>query len=166
MPVREEKSSNEHTIPGHRHKTLSAYYPKLYTLHDYILSAPTSSSSRVLLETDSEQYRNLVQATLCAPSPDTILPGSNGEVWGTQQELVDRIVGEIARRSARLDIKDVLVTSDKVSFTLLISLEVADEQYASHDMPVNMARAAAGSGTANGPAAILRSRPWRILRAR
>ena len=99
---------------GHRHKTLSAYYPRLYTLHNYLLSAPTSSSSRVLLESDSEEYRQLVQGTLCAPTGDTPLSGWNGEVYGTQQEVVDRVVGEIAKRSARLDIKDVLVTSDKV----------------------------------------------------
>lgn len=60
------------------------------------------------------EYRQLVQDTLCAPTGDTTPPGLNGEVYGTQQEVVDRVIGEIARRSARLDIKDVLVTSDKV----------------------------------------------------
>lgn len=104
-------------MPGHRHKTLSAYYPRLYTLRDYVLSAPTTSHSRVLLDTDtdSKDYRLLIQGTLCAiHSEDEAMPQYPREVWGTQQELVDRIVGEIARRSAKVDIKDVLVTSDKV----------------------------------------------------
>jgi hypothetical protein len=100
----------------YRHKTLSAYYPRLYTLHDYLLSAPISSSSSVLLSTDGDDYRRLVEQTICAlrhDSPVLSLNGS-GSRRGTQQELVDSITAEVSRRSSREGIKDILVSSDKV----------------------------------------------------
>jgi hypothetical protein len=103
----------------YRHKTLSAYYPHLYTLHDYLLTAPRSSTSTIISATDSDEYKRLIQETVCgcrlAPQD---LP-SKGEVWGTQQEIVNRVLGEVARRCAREGIKDVLISSDKVSYGLL-----------------------------------------------
>jgi len=102
----------------YRHKTLSAYYPHLYTLHDYLLTAPRSSTSTFILATDSDEYKRLIQETVCAcrQAPQD-LP-SKGEVWGTQQEIVNRVLGEVARRSAREGTKDVLISSDKVSYGL------------------------------------------------
>jgi len=102
----------------YRHKTLSAYYPHLYTLHDYLLSAPRSSTSAIISATDSDEYKRLIRETVCACRlPPQDLP-SKGEVWGTQQEIVNRVLGEVARRCAREGIKDVLISSDKVSYSL------------------------------------------------
>ena len=102
-----------------RHKTLSAYYTHLYTLHDYLLTAPRSSTSPIILETDSAEYKRLIRKTICATrtSPEHLPP--KGELWGTQQELVDRVLGEVAKRCAREGIKDVLISSDKVSCFIL-----------------------------------------------
>jgi hypothetical protein len=102
----------------YRHKTLSAYYPHLYTLHDYLLTAPRSSTSAIISATDSDEYKRLIQETVCACrlAPQD-LP-SKGEVWGTQQEIVNRVLGEVARRCTKEGIKDVLISSDKVSFSL------------------------------------------------
>jgi len=102
----------------YRHKTLSAYYPHLYTLHDYLLTAPTSSTSAIISATDSDEYERLIQETVCAcRQPPQDLP-SKCEVSGTQQEIVNRVLGEVARRCAREGIKDVLISSDKVSYSL------------------------------------------------
>ena len=100
----------------YRHKTLSAYYPHLYTLHDYLLTAPRSSTSAIVSATDSDEYKRLIQVTVCACrlAPQDLPP--KGEVWGTQQEIVNRVLGEVARRCAREAIKDVLISSDKVSY--------------------------------------------------
>jgi hypothetical protein len=102
-----------------RHKTLSAYYPHLYTLHNYLLTAPRSSTSTIISDNDSDEYKRLIQETVCACriAPHDLT--SKGEVWGTQQENVNRVLGEVARRCAREGTKDVLISSDKVSFVLL-----------------------------------------------
>lgn len=99
----------------YKHKTLSAYYPHLFTLHDYLHTAPSSSTTSIVSETDSIEYKRLVQETICASriTPDSLPP--KVEVWGTQHEVVDRVLGEVARRCARQGIKDVLVSGDKVS---------------------------------------------------
>jgi hypothetical protein len=103
----------------YRHKTLSAYYPHLYTLHDYLLTAPRASTSTIISATDSDDYRRLIQDTVCACRLAPRDLPSKGEVWGTQQETVNRVLGEVARRCAREGIKDVLIYSDKVSYSLI-----------------------------------------------
>lgn len=100
----------------HRHKTLSAYYPRLQTLKDYLLSAPGSSRPRVVLEKDPDEYKRLVRETLCAiPGYEVSCPPCGTcDAIGTQQELIDGIIGEISRRSLSKDVKDVLIAGDKV----------------------------------------------------
>ena len=102
----------------YRHKNLSAYYPHLYTLHDYLLTAPRSSTSAIISDNDSDDYKRLIQETVCACRLDPGNLPAKGEVWGTQQEIVNRVLGEVARRCAREGIKDVLISSDKVSYSL------------------------------------------------
>jgi hypothetical protein len=103
----------------YRHKTLSAYYPHLYTLHDYLLTAPRSSTSNIISDNDSDEYKRLIQETVCACRITPQDLPSKGEVWGTQQEIVNRVLGEVARRCAREGTKNVLISSDKVSFVHL-----------------------------------------------
>jgi hypothetical protein len=98
-----------------KHKTLSAYYPHLSTLHDYLLTAPRSSTTSIIQETDTDEYKRLVLETVCATRSTPVNLPSKGDVWGTQQEIVDRVLGEVSRRCAREGIKDVLISSDKVS---------------------------------------------------
>jgi hypothetical protein len=99
------------------HKTLSAYYTRLHTAHDYLLSFPRSSSSStaLILPTDNEEYKRLVLDTVCALGPDAPMSCPSSGTRGSQQEVVDRIISEVARRSNREGIKDVLVSGDKVS---------------------------------------------------
>lgn len=109
-------STQAPTPRQHRHKTLSAYYPHLHTLHDYLLSAPASSQRRVLLESDNEEYKRLVLGALCGTSADVLLPAVSHEVsTATQQEVVDRVIAEVARKCLREDTKDVLISGNKVS---------------------------------------------------
>jgi hypothetical protein len=98
-----------------RHKTLSAYCPHLITLHDYILTAPRPSTSSIILETDSDEYKRLVLETICASRAAPVNLPPKCESWGSHQEVVDRILMEIARRCTRKGKKDVLISSDKVS---------------------------------------------------
>jgi len=102
----------------YRHKTLSAYFTHLNTLHDYLLTAPTSSTSAIISDDDSDEYKRFIQETVCAcrSAPQDLPP--KREVWGTQQEIVNRVLGEVARRCAREGIKDVLISSDKLSYSL------------------------------------------------
>jgi hypothetical protein len=117
--INSEKSILDTEKKEYRHKTLSAYYPHLYTLHDYLLTAPRSSTSTIISDHDSDEYKRLIQETVCGcRSAPQDMP-SKGEVWGTQQEIVNRVLGEVARRCAREGIKDVLISSDKVSYGLL-----------------------------------------------
>lgn len=98
-----------------RHKTLSAYYPNLITLHDYILTAPGPSISGVIQESDTDEYKHLVKETICAFRTSVGDRPPKGVASGSHQEVVDRVLVEVARRCTRDGKKDVLISSDKVS---------------------------------------------------
>jgi hypothetical protein len=112
----QERQEDRHEPNQVRHKTLSAYYPHLVTLHDYILTAPRPSTSAVILETDSDEYKRLILETICATRIASVDLSPKCESWGSHQEVVDRILVEVARRCTREGKKDVLISSDKVSF--------------------------------------------------
>lgn len=97
-----------------RHKTLSAYYPNLITLHDYILTAPGPSTSGVIQESDTDEYKHLVKETICAFRTTVVDLPPKGMASGSHQEMVDRVLVEVARRCTREGKKDVLISSDKV----------------------------------------------------
>lgn len=97
-----------------RHKTLSAYYSDLITLHDYILTAPGPSTSAIIQKSDTDEYKHLVKETICAFRTSVVDLPPKGVASGSHQEVVDKVLVEVARRCTREGKKDVLISSDKV----------------------------------------------------
>jgi len=97
-----------------RHKTLSAYYPNLITLRDYILTAPGPSTSAIIQESDTDEYKHLVKETICAFRISVVDLPPKGVALGSHQEVFDRVLVEVARRCTREGKKNVLISSDKV----------------------------------------------------
>ena len=97
-----------------RHKTLSAYYPNLITIHDYILTAPGPSTAAIIQESDTDEYKHLIKETICAFRTSVEGLSSKGVSQGSHQEVVDRVLVEVARRCMREGKKNVLISSDKV----------------------------------------------------
>jgi hypothetical protein len=53
-----------------QHATLSAYYPTLLSLHDYLRCLlPQESWSALMTDRDSDSYRNMLHETVAAPCP-------------------------------------------------------------------------------------------------
>lgn len=99
-----------------RHKTLSAYYDQLQTLGAYLTSG--EDLDRLVCEGDAPEYQDLLKNTICA-FPDGTLsrPSVNpNDIYGTQQDLIDRILLELRRCSrTRREGKNVLLAGDRVS---------------------------------------------------
>ncbi|KAK8849571.1 hypothetical protein IAR55_004906 [Kwoniella newhampshirensis] len=144
-----------------RHKTLSAYYGSIQTLHSYILCETGGQSP--LQQDDIELYRHLIDSTLCAfrneddASKARIRPGAGGEKHGegsrSQQEAIDRILRELGRQSIKEGDggKNVLVSGSR---------------YPAVDLPINPNRPQVENRHVHSPSSVLRSLPWRILRTR
>jgi hypothetical protein len=101
-----------------KHKTLSSYYPHLYTLRDYILLSTKSSLPRALLflPSDPPEYGCLIRETICAVSaPPKGTARAPGIVMGSQQEAIDRALAEIARKDTGVgQRRNILLTSTRV----------------------------------------------------
>lgn len=85
-----------------RHKTLSAYYPSLETLDEYLTSRTGSSP---VYHSDPQDYRELLATTICAPQQDAG-PFPSFTIIGSeckQQEVIDRILQELSKRGSRAD---------------------------------------------------------------
>jgi hypothetical protein len=53
-----------------QHATLSAYYPTLLSLHDYLRCLlPQESWSALMTDRDPHSYRNMLHETVAAPYP-------------------------------------------------------------------------------------------------
>lgn len=107
-------SGSDHRL-DFRHKTLSAYYPHLQTLHDYLTSS--NGDNYLLLQKDTPDYRNLVTHTICAFHNEPMCSSipATGEVYGSQQEAIDRILKELGRAPYRSgEGRNVLLSGDKV----------------------------------------------------
>lgn len=85
------------------HKTLSAYYPSLCTLEDYL-----SSYEGLVYHSDPAEYRALVSGALCAPRAHKLGPFPPvGSVEGSQKEAIDALLSILGH--------DVLVLGNRVS---------------------------------------------------
>jgi hypothetical protein len=100
-----------------RHKTLSAYYPLLQTLREYLVSTIRCPLTQLLHPDDPEGYTELLDTAICAVLSETPvwngMAGRWGDVDGTQQEAIDRIMREVARSVTR-DHRDVLLSGSRV----------------------------------------------------
>jgi hypothetical protein len=117
-----------------RHKTLSAYYPHLQTLRDYLVSTLRCPLTQLLHPDDPGGYTELLDTAICAVLIETHvwnggLAGKWGDVEGTQQEAIDRIMREVARSVTR-DHRDVLLSGSRVRTVITIPL-VLSTTYAS-----------------------------------
>lgn len=92
-----------------RHKTLSAYYPALTTLGAHLSTFPS-----LLYHSDPDQYRSLLETTVCAPNDKAGSAPPLGPAEWTQQEAIDRILQELV--SVRGQRGDVLTFGTKVCF--------------------------------------------------
>lgn len=94
-----------------RHKTLSTYYPTLTTLGTHL------AAYDAVYHSDPEEYRALLETTLCAPRDDAGPAPPPGPAEWTQQEAIDRILDALVKeRGSR---GDALVLGTKVVPSLL-----------------------------------------------
>ena len=97
-----------------KHKTLSAYYHLIYTIHDFLLlNSPFPHSSKDLLHHDDpKEYRTLLTSTVCAfrSLPD-FLKGKRKEGDPSARHMLSRTLEEIARRDGS---KNVLFFRERV----------------------------------------------------
>ena len=96
-----------------KHKTLSAYFARLYRLEELLFPHyPT-----VLQPSDAEEYKTILTSAVCGVREKLpAWPERCGEdLYGTQQEVIDRILLDIARRR-----RDVLLSIDRVRVELRV----------------------------------------------
>jgi telomerase reverse transcriptase len=168
-----------------RHKTLSAYYPHLQTLRDYLVSTLGCPLTQLLHPDDPERYTELLDTTISAVLSDDHArlwndAGRWGDVEGTQQEAIDRIMREVARSATR-NHRDVLLSGSRVRTSLttpLVLLTIHDHpwpgrkcladtsQTYSEDLPINTNRPTIENRHVNSPSSVLRTLEWKILRSR
>lgn len=85
------------------HKTLSAYYPRLITLEEYL-----SPCEGLVYHSDPDEYCALVRGTLCAERHHKLGPfPPPGPVEGSQQDAIDNILRALDH--------DVLALGNRVS---------------------------------------------------
>nr|XP_031859765.1 uncharacterized protein CI109_004837 [Kwoniella shandongensis]KAA5526837.1 hypothetical protein CI109_004837 [Kwoniella shandongensis] len=136
-----------------RHKTLSAYYTSIQTLHSCILSSTDGQSP--LDRDDPDEYRQLLDTTLCcfrieddAKRLTFVLGGGGAE--GSQQEAIDRILRELGKQAVR----------EGTGGNVLVS----GSRYPTVDLPINPNRPHVENRHVDSPSSVLRSLPWRVLR--
>jgi hypothetical protein len=137
-------SAHDSTI---HHKTLSAYYSRLFKLEAYLDSIPG-----LLDPEDADAYRELLGTTLCAPRgsatvPEYVVP------MGSHSEAIDEIMNDMRGRT------DVLLMSVRVSRLYLLPSDAQHQRY-QYNTPQNVVP------DIPGPSSILLRPPWRVLRIR
>lgn len=97
-----------------RHKTLSAYYPTLWTLQDYLNA---QLGDPMVYHSDPEEYKRVLATTTCAPqrSAAPLTECEPEHIEGKQQEVIDRILQEVGKKGDR---GDALVLGTKVGLSL------------------------------------------------
>lgn len=107
-----------------RHKSLSAYYPRLSSLAAVLMGSSLTLGDTILYRaTDLQEYKDLLEQTICATSNDVpalppLEPVQRG-VGPSHTEVVDGILHELGRRTNARD--DLCITK---SDTLLLGLSV------------------------------------------
>ncbi|WVR08145.1 hypothetical protein IAU60_005191 [Kwoniella sp. DSM 27419] len=144
-----QKASEEQATSPLQHKTLSAYYPAIFTLRTVIRSFTPFDGGA-----ENSHHAQLLDETWCAfRSRDdhnvlqTRLRVVDRRQEGSQQELIDRILRDIGRSGER----NVLLSNNK---------------YPSVDLPINVTRPHVENRHVHGPASVLRNPAWKMLRTR
>jgi hypothetical protein len=81
-----------------KHKTLSAYYPRICTLVDYLSHL---THQPIVIDTDHPEYKDLASSTLCAPPATYDAFPEHGDSHLSQQEAIDRVLSELGKQSRK-----------------------------------------------------------------
>ncbi|KIY34721.1 telomerase reverse transcriptase [Cryptococcus gattii E566] len=144
--------------PTLHHKTLSAYYPYIYTLSQFISSRLEDFESQ-RHTSNTTAFSTFLTSTLCAfRNEDELnrveLDKDRRVIFPTQQEAIDKALSHVAKASSG---------PGKVQNLLLLrtssSLHI-------QDLPINMSRPSVPNQTIQGPAGSFRSSEWQLLRSR
>ncbi|WVQ89519.1 hypothetical protein IAS59_003281 [Cryptococcus gattii] len=143
--------------PTLHHKTLSAYYPYIYTLSQFISSRLEDFESQ-RHTSNTTAFSTFLTSTLCAfRNEDELnrveLDKDRRVIFPTQQEAIDKALSHVAKASSG---------PGKVQNLLLLrtssSLHI-------QDLPINMSRPSVPNQTIQGPAGSFRSSEWQLLRS-
>lgn len=141
-------------LPRMHHKTLSAYYPRLCTLEEYL-----STYDGLVYHSDPDKYRALVSGALCAERPHKLGPFPPlGPVEGSQQDAIDGVLRALGH--------DVLVLGNRVSRPACKPAFTKLTPQAKRWSGQQTQTAGVETQYVGEPADALRARPWRILRSR
>ncbi|KIR60061.1 telomerase reverse transcriptase [Cryptococcus bacillisporus CA1873] len=144
--------------PTLHHKTLSAYYPYIYTLSKFISSRLEDFESQQHIS-NTTAFSTFLTSTLCAfRNEDELnrvqLDKDRRVIFPTQQEAIDKALSHVAKASSGLG---------KVQNLLLLR---TSSNLHIQDLPINMSRPSVPNQTIQGPAGSFRSSEWQILRSR
>lgn len=144
--------------PTLHHKTLSAYYPYIYTLSKFISSRLEGFESQPHAS-NTTAFSTFLKTTLCAfRNEDELnrveLDKDRRVIFPTQQEAIDKALSHVAKASSG---------PGKVQNLLLFR---TSSKLHIQDLPINMSRPSVPNQTIQGPAGVFRSSEWQILRSR
>nr|KIR46837.1 telomerase reverse transcriptase [Cryptococcus bacillisporus CA1280] len=144
--------------PTLHHKTLSAYYPYIYTLSKFISSRLEDFESQQHIS-NTTAFSTFLTSILCAfRNEDELnrvqLDKDRRVIFPTQQEAIDKALSHVAKASSGLG---------KVQNLLLLR---TSSNLHIQDLPINMSRPSVPNQTIQGPAGSFRSSEWQILRSR
>ncbi|KAL0249996.1 hypothetical protein I308_103299 [Cryptococcus tetragattii IND107] len=144
--------------PTLHHKTLSAYYPYIYTLSKFISSRLEDFENQQHI-CNTTAFSTFLTSTLCAfRNEDELnrveLDKDRRVIFPTQQEAIDKALSHVAKASSGLG---------KVQNLLLLR---TSSNLHIQDLPINMSRPSVPNQTIQGPAGSFRSSEWQILRSR
>ncbi|WWC92913.1 uncharacterized protein L201_007875 [Kwoniella dendrophila CBS 6074] len=148
----------EREINNLRHKTLSVYHSRLYTLLTFLNSIRQHNDQEydkpILKSSDSSTYKNLLENTICTfrslhdeSQLRKKLKNCNVKNGLSQQEIIDLILRDLSKSYE----KNVLITGNK---------------FPSIELPINISRPNVDNRHVNSPSSVLRGKEWRLLRAR
>ncbi|OXH32063.1 telomerase reverse transcriptase [Cryptococcus neoformans] len=144
--------------PTLHHKTLSAYYPYIYTLSKFISSRLEGFESQTHAS-NTTTFSTFLRTTLCAfRNEDELnrveLDKDRRVIFPTQQEAIDKALSHVAKASSG---------PGKVQNLLLLR---TSSKLHIQDLPINMSRPSVPNQTIQGPAGSFRSSEWQALRSR
>ncbi|OCF77899.1 hypothetical protein I204_01902 [Kwoniella mangroviensis CBS 8886] len=139
-----------------RHKTLSAYYPVLYTLSALLTTTITyADTDRPISKPDDPiPYKNLLDSSICAYRSkeqkgqlEEKLKGCKRSSGLSQQESINCVLRDLSRNGE----KNVLISGNR---------------FPSVELPINISRPHVENRHVNCPSSVLRGMEWKLLRSR
>ncbi|WWC95477.1 hypothetical protein V866_002341 [Kwoniella sp. B9012] len=139
-----------------RHKTLSAYYPVLYTLSTLLTSTISNANADrpISKPNDPVAYKNLLDSSICAYRSNELkgqleekLKGCKRSSGLSQQESINCVLRDLSRNGE----KNVLISGNR---------------FPSVELPINISRPHVENRHVNCPSSVLRGMEWKLLRSR